>query len=143
MAGKNPPSIPMKPESMSAPKMMLTELEWTTKLRDAVRAEEERAREDRLGRGARVLGRKAVLRAEPTDVPKTVEPRRELRPSVACREKARRIAELDALVEFRAERHAALLRHLAGEPGVVFPHGTYRVRGFLRTAPRRSLTHSP
>jgi hypothetical protein len=63
---------------------------------------------------------------------------------VACREKARRIAELEALVEFRAERpHAALLRHLAGAPGVVFPHGTYRVRGFFRTAPRPSLTHSP
>ena len=112
----------------------LTEEEWTGKLRDAVRAEEERARQNRLASGARVLGRKAVLRAEPTDVPKTVAPRRELRPSVACKEKARRIAELAALVEFRAQRWVALLRHLAGELGVLFPDGTYRVRGFFRTA---------
>ena len=120
----------------------LTEEEWTDKLRDAVRAEEERARQDRLGRGARVLGRKAVLRAERTDVPKTVAPRRELRPSVACKEKARRIAELAALVEFRAQRWVALLRHLAGELGVLFPDGTYRVRGFFRTA-SPPLAHAP
>ena len=119
----------------------LTEDEWTARVRDAVRAEEERAREERLALGARVLGRKAVLRAEPTDVPKTTAPRRELRPCVACREKRRRIAELEALVAFRAQRHAALLRHLAGEPGVLFPHGTYRVRGFFRTAPPPSLAH--
>ena len=62
------------------------------------------------------------------------EDRRELRPSVACKEKARRIAELAALVEFRAQRYVALLRHLAGELGVLFPDGTYRVRGFFRTA---------
>ena len=99
------------------------------------------ARSERLARRDPlcVLGRKAVLGllgAEPTDIPKTVVPRRELRPSVACKEKARRIAELAALVEFRARRYVALLRHLAGEPGVRFPDGTYRVRGFIRTASR-------
>ena len=104
-----------------------------------MRAEEERAREERLARGARVLGRKAVLRAEPTDVPKTVAPRRALRPCVACLDKVRRVAELRALVAFRGERHAALVRHLAGELGVVFPPGTYRVRGFFRTVAPTSL----
>jgi len=120
----------------------LTDEQWTAKVVDAVRIEEERARNDRLERGARVLGRKAVLRAEPTDVPKTVAPRRGLRPCVACREKRRRIAELEALVEFRAQRHAALMRHLEGELDVLFPHGTYRVRGFFRAAPAPSLTPS-
>ena len=55
----------------------------------------------------RVVGRKAVLRAELTDVPKTVAPRRQLRPCVAYREKARRIAELEALDGSRSGRRVS------------------------------------
>jgi putative transposase len=113
----------------------LSDVEWIAKLRDGIRLEEERAREERTASGRRVLGRKAVLRAEPTDVPKTVEPRRQLRPAIACLDKARRLRELDALIAFRAERHAALVRCMGGELAVVFPHGTYRIRGFFLTAP--------
>jgi putative transposase len=114
----------------------LTDEEWTAKLLEAVRVEEERARGDRIARGGGVLGRKAVLRAQPTDTPKTVESRRKLRPCIACLDKARRIHELEKLVAFRRERRNALLRFLAAEPGVVFPHGTYRVRGvFVVAAP--------
>jgi hypothetical protein len=113
----------------------LSETERTAKLKDAIVREEERAREERRACGRGVLGRKAVLRAEPTDTPKTVERRRELRPQVACHDKCRRLRELDALIAFRAERYAALLRVLKGEHDVVFPHGTYRIRGFFLTAP--------
>jgi putative transposase len=113
----------------------LSEAEWVAKLEGAVRLEEERAREDRRASGRGILGRKAVLRAEPTDAPKTTEPRRGLRPHLACLDKRRRIAELGALVAFRVQRHAALLRALKGERDVVFPHGTYRVRAFFLTAP--------
>ncbi len=113
----------------------LSEAEWVAKLADAVRLEEERARGDRRASGLGVLGRKAVLRAEPTDSPKTIEPRRKLRPHIACRDKARRVAELAALVTFRAERQAALLRALNGERDVVFPHGTYRIRSLFLAAP--------
>lgn len=109
----------------------LTDAEWTAKLADAVRDEEERARRDRRARGGRVLGRKAVLRAAPTDQPKTVAPRGKLRPTVACRHKGHRFRAIDDLAVFRAKRRAALLRWLAGEVDVVFPHGTYRVRGVL------------
>jgi putative transposase len=114
---------------------LLTEAEWVAKVEDAVRLEEERAREDRRASGRGILGRKAVLRAEPTDSPKTIEPRRELRPHLACLDKTRRIAELTALAAFRAQRRAALLRALKGERDVVFPHGTYRVRSVFLTAP--------
>ena len=113
----------------------LSDDEWTAKLYDAVRREEESARQERAERGGRVLGRKAILRALPTDAPSTVEPRRQLRPCLACRDKARRIHELDALVAFRVERYAALLRFLNDERDVVFPHDTYRVRGVFRVAP--------
>jgi putative transposase len=113
----------------------LSEAEWVAKLGDAIRREEERAREQRRAAGRGVLGRKGVLRVEPTDSPKTVEPRRGLRPHVACLNKARRRSELAALVAFRAKRWAALLRYLEGARDVVFPHGTYRIRGLFLSAP--------
>lgn len=109
----------------------LSDAEWSAKVQDAVLREEARAREERVAAGRRVLGRKAILRAEPTDTPKTVEPRRGLRPHLACLGKARRLRELDALIAFRAERRAAVLRAMRGERDVVFPYGTYRVRAFV------------
>jgi hypothetical protein len=115
----------------------LTEEEWVAKLGEAVRREEKSAREERMASGRGVLGRKAVLRAVPTDSPKTIELRRGLRPHVACRDKARRIAVLTALAEFRARRRAALVRWLNGECDVVFPLGTYRVRALVLAAPPR------
>jgi len=138
--GKMPAEVTLhieRPEGFES----LTNDEWTTKLEEAVRREEERAREERLTSGGRVLGRKAILRAEPTDRPKTDEPRGELRPCIACLDKARRIRELEGLLAFRAQRRAALLRFIAAESDVTFPHGTYRVRGvFLVKPPPQSFT---
>jgi hypothetical protein len=113
----------------------LTDDEWTAKVAEAVRGEEKRARNERATRGGRVLGRKAVLRAATTDAPKTVEPRRQLRPFIACRDKSRRRWELERLLAFRRARRAARLRFLADEPDVVFPHGTYRVHGIFLVEP--------
>ena len=118
----------------------LSEEAWVAKLREALRLEEERAREERKAGGRGVLGRKAVLRAEPTDSPKTVEPRRELRPHVACLDKRRRLHELAALVAFRAQRWFALVRYLVGAPDVVFPRGTYRIRGRFLSVPEPLAT---
>jgi putative transposase len=135
VAGKMPAEVSLhleRPEGFES----LTDEEWTAKVLAAVRGEEERARTQRLVHGKRVLGRKGVLRAERTDKPKTAEPRRTLRPCIACLEKSRRVRELEALLAFRAERRAALLRFLAADPDVVFPLGTYRVRGvFVVKAP--------
>jgi putative transposase len=118
----------------------LSDTDWIAKIEDAVRGEEERAREERRTSGRGVLGRKAVLRARPTDSPQTIEPRRTLRPCVACRESGRRIRELADLVAFRAKRREALARHLEGERDVLFPYGTYRVRGLFLTAPPPQTT---
>jgi putative transposase len=113
----------------------LSDADWSARIAGAVRDAEEAARRARAGKGQRVLGRKAVLRALPTDTPKTVAARRGLRPCVACRDPARRQRVLVALVAFREKRKAALIRHLAGERGVLFPCGTYRVRGIFVCAP--------
>jgi putative transposase len=113
----------------------LTDADWSARIAVAVRDAEEGARRKRAGKGQRVLGRKAVLRALPTDTPKTIVARRGLRPCVACHEPARRQRALVALVAFREKRKAALIRHLAGERDVLFPHGTYRVRGIFVCAP--------
>lgn len=133
--GKMPDQVTLRivrPEGFEA----ITEEEWVSKLHEAVRREEVRARSERMASGRGVLGRKAILRAEPTDSPSTVAPRRRLRPHVACLDRTRRIAALEALVRFRAERQAALVRFLNGERDVVFPHGTYRVRPLMLFAPQ-------
>jgi hypothetical protein len=62
------------------------------------------------------------------DSPKTSEPRRTLRPAVACKNKARRVRELTRLVAFRVRYAATRARFVNGERGVEFPPGTYRLR---------------
>ncbi|MDB5217388.1 MAG: hypothetical protein JWO86_5315 [Myxococcaceae bacterium] len=132
--GKMPAEVTLRverPEGFES----LTDAEWTAKLEAAVRVEETRARQERAESGRSVLGRKAILRAEPTDVPKKVERRRGLRPCVACIDPPRRKHELALLSAFRRERDAAWRLHLAAVHGIVFPYGTYRVRGFFVMAP--------
>ena len=75
-----------------------------------------------------MLGRKAVLRASACDRPATHEPRRNLRPTLACRDWRRRARELSALKRFREHYARARGRLLAGERAVAFPTGTYRWR---------------
>jgi hypothetical protein len=116
----------------------LSDAEWLATLCKAVREEEERARNDRHAKHRLVLGRKAVLRAAPTDAPHTVEPRRRLRPHIACLNPSRRARELTALLVFRIERRDARLRCLAGERDVTFPAGTYCVHGFFHRPPSGS-----
>ncbi len=103
----------------------LSDEAWATMIADAVRRVEAEARAERGPKGLRVLGRKAILRANPTDSPATVEPRRNLRPHVACGRESARIAALGALVAFRRAHHAARQAYLAGDHAVVFPFGTY------------------
>ena len=100
--------------------------EWTDKVETAVRAQEEMAKAHRAKTGRRVLGRKAVIGTAPTSRPRTVEPRRKLRPHVACRNNERRVHELSALCGFRKAHRVARLRWIAGERRAVFPEGTYR-----------------
>jgi REP element-mobilizing transposase RayT len=74
------------------------------------------------------LGAARVLAQKPTARPKSGEPRRELNPRVAARDKWKRIEVLGRLVEFLRSYRAAWIAWHAGEPGVVFPPGTYLLR---------------
>jgi putative transposase len=106
----------------------LSDSEWVSAVATGVRCAEESAREERRRSGVRVLGRKAVLRANHTDTPTSVARRRALRPHVACRDPERRSRVLAELRDFRRAYRVALERARAGDGGAVFPAGTYRLR---------------
>ncbi|MFO0741160.1 MAG: hypothetical protein U0270_34995 [Labilithrix sp.] len=118
-ASPPPPSCRAPGESAAA---------WADRVRDAVARAERVARDQRLREGRRVLGRKAVLAVSAFDMPATSEPRRTLRPAVACRDRAVRIDALRQLVAFRIAYREARLRFASGDHRVVFPAGTYQLR---------------
>ena len=120
----------------------LSAAEWSAMVAAAVAVEEKNAREVRLRKKIRVLGRKAVLRAAPTERATTVEARRTLRPNVACRDPARRIQALQALLGFRAQHGAAVRRRMTGDVAVEFPPGTYRARLFGAACARTATSVS-
>ena len=78
--------------------------------------------------GVKFLGRRKVLRQSPWGRPRDAEPRRGLRPRVACRDKWKRIEALQRLKEFLADYREARRRYLDGETQVRFPAGTYWLR---------------
>jgi REP element-mobilizing transposase RayT len=71
---------------------------------------------------ARVLAQRATAR------PRKAEPRRQLNPRVASRDRWRRIEALGRLVCFLAEYRAALREWHEGKKSVLFPAGTYEMR---------------
>jgi REP element-mobilizing transposase RayT len=112
------------------------EAAWAERVLAAVADRERAAREERARAGTRVRGRRAVRMASAFESPQTSEPRRNLRPAVACKDPARRAAELVKLVAFRRRYAAARARFVAGERSVEFPAGTYRLRAWgVRCAP--------
>ena len=104
--------------------------EWAARVRTAIARKERASRDERLREGRGVLGRKGVLRASAFASPSTPEPRRKLRPALACKERERRIKELTSLMEFRRAHRTARRRFIAGERRVEFPPGTYRMRAW-------------
>jgi hypothetical protein len=134
--GPMPESVTLRAEKLEGFEHLSDEA-WSAKIRDAVQEEEQRARAARAKRGQHVVGAKRIRRASITDRPGTVEPRRVLRPCVACRTQDVRVAELAALKTFRAEHRRARLCFEAGARDVVFPFGTYR---FARMGARCAAT---
>jgi REP element-mobilizing transposase RayT len=104
--------------------------EWRDRISSELRKAEQAAAAQRGQNKTRVLGRKNVLRASHTDRPSTVEPRRGLRPCVACQSVERRKHELGVLMSFRRAYRQARVRWIAGHRRVVFPCGTFRLRTF-------------
>ena len=89
--------------------------------------EDEAARE--LAReGRSFLGVRSVLAQKPDDRPAPGEPRRELNPRIACRDKWKRIEALQRLKEFLRAYRLAWRDFVRGFREAVFPHGTYGLR---------------
>ena len=93
----------------------------------ALEAKEADARSCWRARGG-FLGVARVLAQKPTARPAPGEPRRTLNPRVAGRDKWKRIEALGRLVEFLRSYRTAWRARRAGDPGAVFPHGTYHLR---------------
>ncbi len=94
-------------------------------------AEREATIRDRMAASGRAfLGASAVKRQRRDARPKTRERRRDCNPSVASRDRARRVGALTRLRRFRDAYRRALetWRERAGP--VVFPEGTYKMRDY-------------
>jgi REP element-mobilizing transposase RayT len=82
-----------------------------------------------LGRDGRAfLGRRRVLAQSPFARPRPGEPRRQLKPRVACRNKWKRIEALQRLGAFVRSYRTALAAWRAGDRTVLFPPGTWLLR---------------
>ena len=112
-----------------------TDEEFARRLQEAVEAREESIRtrfreEKRKFQGVRKIRVQSHL-----DAPRTREPRRNLNPRVACRDKWKRIAALQANQKFLRDYRAALKefcervkRRSKDALEVIFPRGTYWMR---------------
>lgn len=78
--------------------------------------------------GRRFLGAPRVLAQSPFDRPASGEPRFQLSPRVAARDKWRRIEALSRLKTFLREYREAWEARRAGAASTVFPAGTYLMR---------------
>jgi putative transposase len=119
------------PEAVELPLTIPCELgpaaEVLAELRQRVGATEAAIAADRQRTGARVYGRRAVLRQPWWARPASCEPRRNLRPRVAARSKWARIEALRRNQDFVEDYVAARTAWRAGAV-VTFPVGTYWLR---------------
>jgi hypothetical protein len=104
--------------------------EYAVLLKRRVQAAEAEAEAKRRTTGARVLGRQAVLDQDWRDSPCSSEPRRELNPRVAAKDKWSRIEALQRNKEFGNVYRRAFEALRSGMKNVLFPAGTYWLRRF-------------
>ena len=84
------------------------------------------AHDDRAEDGERLAAK--ILAQSPYARPKPGEPRFQLKPRVASRDKWKRIEALARLKTFLREYRQAFIERRAGIATVVFPAGTYLLR---------------
>jgi putative transposase len=124
--GPMPDEVEMR---LTIPAELGPEAEVLAELRARVQAVEAKHEAERRRTGRRVFGRRAVLQQSWRGYPSSVEPRRNLRPQLASRNKWSRI---EALLQNRAFINAyARARETWREGSLVeFPAGTYWLRRF-------------
>jgi len=98
-------------------------------LRAQVAATEAAVAAERMRTGARVVGRRTILRQPWHSCPANLEPRRNLRPRIAARSQWARIEAIHRNREFLATYRDARTRWLSGAE-VPFPVGTYWLHRF-------------
>jgi hypothetical protein len=89
---------------------------------------EERHRRALASEGRRFLGVARVLAQDPFARPSGGEPRFQLEPRIAARDKWKRIEGISRLKSFLSEYRDAWRRWRSGEANVLFPAGTYLLR---------------
>ncbi len=112
-----------------------THAEFVERVRAQIAMVEDACRHVRHTTGRRLLGRRAVLRQSPYDVPNTSAPRRKISPRVKCADKWRRIEILTRNRAFVAAHHGARQAWLANLPHA-FPLGTWALRHLVQPATR-------
>jgi putative transposase len=128
--GPMPDDVEMR---LTIPAELGPEAEVLAELRARVQAVEAKHEAERRQTGRRVFGRRAVLQQSWRGYPSSVEPRRNLRPQLASRNKWSRI---EALLHNRAFINAYVRAREAWREGnvVEFPAGTYWLRRFANVA---------
>jgi putative transposase len=117
-------SLPEKPTLRLKPPPGFTAEEFREQLAAAL---EQRERDAVQNAGNGFLGAARVLSQKPTDRPKGEEPRRNLNPRIAARDKWKRIEVLGRLVEFLKAYRDAWAERRSGR-SAIFPIGTYLLR---------------
>ena len=98
------------------------------RIEEIVAAREREARARIRGAGRAFLGARAVLCQSPFDSPLTLEPRRQMSPRIASRNKWLRIETLTRCADFVRDHGQALACWLEGKRTIIFPAGTYLMR---------------
>jgi REP element-mobilizing transposase RayT len=118
--------------TLARPPAFASHRQFQRQVEELVASKEAEAAAERAARGIRVMGRKAILRQHWDDRPSSPEPRRQLSPRVASRNKWARLEWIRRDKAWLAAYRAARLRWLDGDADVVFPAGTYFLRRFAR-----------
>jgi putative transposase len=124
---KNGP-MPASATLRLAPPPGFTADEFRSAVQSALAAREEDARAAAAASGHRFLGVRRVLEQKTTVRAARPEKGGKLRPTVATRDKARRLEELSRISEFLARYRSAREMFMRGVRDVVFPAGTYWLR---------------
>lgn len=123
--GQMPQSVELP---LTPPPGFETDPSFVDRLLESLREAEEAAAQEMANTGRSFMGGVRVLSQSFFAHPAPGEPRRELSPRVACRNKWKRIEALQRLGEFRRAYRNALASWRAGLRQVLFPPGTWQMR---------------
>ncbi len=107
-----------------------TPKEFSKQIAKRLNEKEEEIQARFEAQGRKFMGPKRIKAQNPESKPNTPTPRRKLNPSLACRDKWKRIELLRRVKEFLIDHRQAWLLFCAGQKDVVFPAGTYKMRVF-------------